>query len=127
MKFDLNDLNPPTWFTHEQGGQIAVRAIPINITKKIERDTTKKKVEFKRGQRFEVLNVDDEKQNEMMWDYAIVDWKKITDDKGAPLECTKKNKVALMNGSVLFATWFAECFEIVSDQFQREKEISEKN
>lgn len=127
MKFDLENLNPGIWFTHDEGGKIQVRAIPLEALKKIERQTTKKRVEYKRGQRLEYTDVDDEKQNELIWDYCIISWKNIEDDNGKPIECTKKNKIDLMNKSVVFATWVAESIEIAAESYHRAKEKSEKN
>lgn len=128
MKFDLNDLNPGIWFDHTtEDGRICVRAMPVDELTRAQKTAGKRKTEYKRGQRFSFIEMDDQLYNELIWDYCVVDWENITDFDGVSLECSRDNKIKLMNQSVIFAEWVGKCIEDVTNAFESELEKSLEN
>ena len=127
MKVDLENLNPGAWFDLPGGGRVCVRKAPPAVTKSIEKKTTKRKVEYKRGARYEVFNTDEDMADRMLWDYLIVDWEGINTPAGDPIECTTENKVALMGGSVDFGNAVAEALETLGQEEREREEAQEKN
>ena len=108
MKVNLGELNPGAWFDLPGGGRVRVRVAPPAILKQIQSKTTKKKVEYRRGGRFEIVETDDEKADRLLWDYIVVDWQGIEDDSGNAVPCTLDNKVLLMGQSIVFGSVVAE-------------------
>jgi len=128
MKFDLNELNPGMWFEYEDGSfSVQVRLCAGVDLERIFKATEKKRVEYKRGGRFEYFDIDHDKRDELMWDFCIMDWNRIEDGKGKELPCTTENKLLLMKGSVLFSEFIADCLEKARDAVQDAKDGQEKN
>ena len=109
MEFNLGDLNPGTWFyfdddDQEKGG-VCLRVLTLGENDRVRRAC--QKIDYVRGQR--IVTSDEKRENEMTWDYAIVDWSGIFDeDTKEPIECNKKNKITLMNGSIRFSGWVSD-------------------
>ncbi len=125
---DFDEINAK-WFEMESGGRLQLKNPTMTDWKRIRKLTHHKKVEFKKVDgtpgRFEYEEIDEELQNELFWDCAIVNFENFT-NKGVLIPCTKENKVLLMTNSK-FANFFAESFKaLVEDEVKRE-EISEKN
>lgn len=129
LKFDLSDLNPPTWFKHpdDPESEVCLRVVEGKEFDRINKITTKRKIQFKRGQRFEVEKIDEDKRSALIWQYSIVDWKGIEDSNGETIECTDENKVLLMRGAPPFANWVTECIEELNENFGEASERAEKN
>lgn len=129
MNFSID--NPfVTFFFNEKDdsdGFIEIRTLNAAKAKEISRKTTKKKVEFKRGQRYEVEVIDEPLREKLTWDYCIGNWGQVNDDDGREYENTAENKVKLMNNSNVFATYVAECMEKVDEADSYIQEQSEKN
>ena len=129
MKFSTE--NPGTWFyfndDNEDDGGICMRVLSLAETTTLDKRFKKVKVEYKRGNRFEVEKVDDVGYDKAMWDVVILDWKEVCDGEGKPLECTKENKYMLMQGSVAFATFITEKTEVLSKMSILDSEDAAKN
>lgn len=132
MKFNMSQLNPPAWFYFDddkpEDGSILLRVCSGNDLDRITKACSKKMPpEYKRGQRFEIPDkVDEKRHSEMLWDFVIVDWKNIIDEKGKDISCTQKNKIKLMTQSVVFTGFVGESLDklnadIVGYQAELEK------
>ena len=129
MRFNLSDLNPPAWFDHpeHEGSRICLKVLSSAEMESINKQTVKNKIEYRRGQRFEVEKVNEKKRNELTWATAIVDWQGIFDETGNELPCTDENKVLLMQNAPSFTSWVLESLEQMSDDGLRRQEEAEKN
>lgn len=119
-----------TFFFNEKDdsdGFIEIRTLNAAKAKEISKKTTKKKVEYPRGKRFEVEVVNDELREKLTWDYCIGKWSQVNDDNGNEYENTVQNKVDLMNNSNAFASYVAECMEKIDEADNVIQEQSEKN
>lgn len=128
MRFDLDDLNPGIWVDHPiHDARIQLRALTVEELEKIRKKTVKTKLEFKRGQRFEVDVTDEQESQKLTWDYCIVDWENILDGNGNPMECNTENKLLLMRRSAKFASWVTDSLAMVTDDHVERQESAEKN
>lgn len=133
MKFNLSDLNPPVWFyfddSEPEEGAVLLRLCTGADLESIQKKTEKKQPpEYKRGNRYErPPEVDERRRSMMLWDYMIVDWQNIEDDKGKEIPCTTDNKVKLMRESVVFAQFIGNCIEKLSEDTTKYQEDAEKN
>ena len=104
MKFDLEDLNPGTWFDFPDGeGRICIRSLSSEDADAITRATSKKEAEYVEGTRYEYDVVDDDKLSDMTWDSCIVGWEGLMDSDGKDIPCTPDMKKKLMRGSPTFS------------------------
>lgn len=127
MKFDLENLNPGTWFDFEDGGRICIRSLSTEEATAISKKTTKSKVEYKQGQRFTFDETNEEIQFSLMWDSVIVDWEGLESADGKALECTTENKLRLMRKSPVFARLVRGFLEKLTEIETTEREAEEKN
>lgn len=130
MKFDLENLNPGTFFPfpEEDGeGGVTIRLASGDELSRIEKACVKKKYEYKKNQRFEVIDEDEIKRSRMLWDYVIVSWEGLTDTEGKPIPCIMENKVKLMQNSTKFSTFVSECISVLTDQMDTYRDSLEKN
>ena len=129
MRFNLEDLNPPTWFDHaeDEEARICLRLASGEDMQKVRKQTEKKRVEYKRGERFQVVETDDEKASELTWQLCIVDWEGLYDNEDNPIPCTDENKVKLMIQSPVFSKWVVECLEVLNENHQQTQASAEKN
>ncbi len=126
--FDLNDLNPGVEFEYEEGGgKVTLRVCAGDDYKEIRKKTTKKKVEFKNGQRHEFEVVDDDLQSRLLWDFCIVDWEDFFDADKKPIPCNIETKNLLMGKSLQFSKFVLEKIQELSDAQERDREEEEKN
>ena len=127
MKFDLEDLNPGTWFEIEDA-RVKVRVCAGKDLEKIYKKTRKRQVEYRRGQRFEWEDCPHpEQETRMINDFIIMDWKNINDANGKPLECNATNKNKLFRESPMFANFIAKCLERLNSDIGIIREEEEKN
>ena len=132
MKFDLTELNPGAFFSFdeyegEDGGGVTIRLANGKILDEINKACIKKKVEFRRGQRHEVIIDNDELRSKMLWEYVIIDWKGLYDQDGKEIPCTKENKIMLMQGSVKFSSFIGNCVEKLTEETEAYEGNLEKN
>ena len=128
MKFDLKNLNPGAFFPFDEGeGGVTIRVANAKILEEIDKKCTKKKVEYKRGQRFETIDDDQKLRSELLWDYVIIDWEGVEDIEGNEIPCNKDNKILLMKESVKFSSFIGKCVEKLSDDEAEYAEDQEKN
>lgn len=129
MKFDLENLNPGVFFEFgdDDKGGVTIRLANGEILDKINTQCQKKKIEFKKGQRFEVIESNEELRSKMLWDYVIVGWEGIVDSEDKEIKCTKENKVLLMKSSPKFSTFVGACVEKLSEDTENFNEVLEKN
>jgi hypothetical protein len=117
------------WFEMEGGGRLQLRIPSIADWKLIRKQTVRKKVEFKKVDgtpgRFEFEEINEDLQNELFWDAAIVNFENFT-NKGILIPCTKENKILLMTNSK-FAKFFSESFKTLTEDEAIQAEASEKN
>jgi hypothetical protein len=66
------------------------------------------------------------KENDDAWDYSITGIKDAFSAPGVPIECTRENKLALIEMPV-FVRFVRQVFEIISEAGVKQKEDSEKN
>ena len=129
--FDLDELNPGTWFKFDEDNQksadICVRALNPEKFEEIQRVTVKVRPIYKQGQRFEIREVNDKLQNELIWDYCIVDWKNVYDRTNKVIPCTKENKILLMQRSLTFFTRVTKLIQEVNELLSLTEKEEEKN
>jgi len=118
--FSIKDPNPGVWFkfdeTDPDSGEIRIRAMNNEQRKILQKSCNRSRVEYKHGQRFEVVDVNEDKFSEMLWDYCIVEWNRLESDDGTPLECDVETKAELMQKNVGFAQFVGKCLEILGEQ-----------
>lgn len=131
MRFNLTDLNPGTVCPLDpqdpDAGSITLRTLNSETLADIERKTRTRRVEYRRGQRHEVVDVNEALHSELLWDYAIVGWDGIEDENGVPIPCTRENKVTLMNGSPVFARIVGDLLDQLTEARIQRAESAEKN
>lgn len=130
MRFDLENLNPGKKFfldeDDESQGFVCVRTLSPEERTRIVKATRSEVVKLKRGKPFTSVKVDNERHDQMIWDYCVEDWE-IYDKKGEKIPCTADNKFKMMNGSPTFAGMVAGFLEIVANIAIEEEEAAEKN
>lgn len=135
MPFDLDNLNPAVRFYWGGGKKewVELRNIPVVELRRIRKEITKKTVEYYRPEesdikpfRYESDEMDEDKLNELLWDYQIVNWN-IEDTDGKKIDCTLKNKLLLMGNSSEFADWIIQCLNQLASDEKTRREKSEKN
>ena len=141
MKFDTANLNPVVEFTFPdqeeldvgERATISMRATPVDVVRKIVKAATTKKSEFKQPtkraafQRFATEEINDDFIYEESWDYVIVAWANINNEKGEPLECNKANKLLLFGNSPMFADQIQSWLDILESGVDEDKEANSKN
>lgn len=129
MRFDLE--NAGTWFYFDENepekGGVCVRVCTAEELERIEKASSKKKVEYKHGQRFEVKDVNDRKYDKLLWDFCIVDWDNVQDGDGNEMQCTAENKVVIMKKSLAFSRFVSDALETLQETTAAEAEADEKN
>ena len=127
MFFDLDNLNPGTWFDLPGGGKICLRILPLDDAFKISKEITKKRVEYKQGQRFEVEDVDEHRNLALTWDYIILDWEGVKSKDGKEIPCTTEMKARLMGGSPSFGKVVRDFVNHLNELEATEQEAEAKN
>lgn len=129
MKLNMDNLNPPAWFDHPQDDEarICLRVASALDLEEIRKKTVKKRVEYKRGQRFEVDHIDEELQTELTWKLCIIDWEGLYDYEDKPIPCTDENKVLLIRNSPQFSKWVVDCLDLLNEDNVQQSESAEKN
>ena len=119
------------WFEMEGGGKVELRSLSYDALKKIDKQVSVKRVDFKKvegtPERFEYKETNEDLQNELFWDYCIISWEKLFDSKEKEIPCTKENKVLLMTKSVMFARFISDSLQILAESEAKQTEALEKN
>ena len=134
--FDINNLNPTAkfyWPGSKKTEWVELRNIPIAEIRKLRKKTVTKEVEYykvdnsdEKPFRYEVEKIDDDRLNEILWDYQIVNWH-ILDPDGNEIPCTLENKLKLMGYSTEFADWIIKCLNQLAADEKKRLERLEKN
>jgi len=129
--FSLRDPNPGVWFkfddTDPESGEICIRAMNNEQRKKVQKVCNKKRVEYKHGGRWDIIDPDEDRFSEMLWDYCIVEWRDLTEDDGTPYTCDSETKTRLMQTNVGFAQFVGKCLELLGEQEEERVARIEKN
>lgn len=130
-RFSLTDPNPGVWFSFDDNdpetGRICIRVINGEKQQELRKRTVKKRIEYKHSQRFEYEDRDDEAYSKLLWDYVIMEWERLENDDGKPIECTAENKNKLMMANVRFAQFVGACIEKVNALMEARSAEIEKN
>ena len=127
LVFDIDgEMNPGTWFDMEGGGRLCLRVCNGEAMQKIRKKVTKKRVEYKNGQRFSYEDPDEIQLARLLWNYCIPEWENLFSDKekSIPIPCNIDTKNALMERSVKFAAFVDAKLEILG-QIMTEEEGKE--
>jgi len=120
-----------SFFEMDGGGRVELRTLSYDALKKINKETTRKRVDFKKVEgtpgRFEYEEVNEELQNELFWDYCIMSWENLFDLKEKEIPCTKENKILLMTRSAQFAKFISDSLETLGKDEANQAEAFEKN
>ena len=129
----LIDIEEPIsrFFSMEGGGRVQLRTISVADFKAIQKQTVKKKVDYKKveGQagRFEYEAIDQDLQNELYWDAVIVGWENLTDKNGKEIPCNRETKTLLMTRSKKFLEFVVESLKTLAEDEAAAQEEAEKN
>jgi len=134
MPFDLQNLNPAAKFYwgKDKKEWVELRNIPVGELRRIRKETIKRNIEYYRPDqskekpfRYEIDDLNEDRLNELLWDYQIVNWH-IEDPDGNEIPCTLENKLLLMSNSTEFAEWIIERLnQLVSDEKKNKKKQKE--
>jgi hypothetical protein len=127
FSIDLDNLNPGTWFDFDDGGRVCLRVCDTDTFRSIRKKITKKKVEYKQGQRHVFDDTDEDLQTELMWEYCIVDWANFKDKNGIDIPCNSDMKKLLMGKSIKFSRFVLDKFLELSEIEKERLEKEEKN
>jgi hypothetical protein len=133
MPVDLKSLTAPSRFFWQGSDDewIDLRNVTVAEFKKIRKETVSTRAEYHQIKdskpfRYEVEDTDQDKADELLWDYQIVAWN-IVDGNGKKIKCTKENKLLLMGNSTEFATFVVDSLNrLVEDEAKRREKL-EKN
>lgn len=133
--FNIENLNEGAWFDY-QDAKVKVRGYTNDVLQSLREKYLEKKVEYKKKSKYgemqrieftEWIDGGEKKMKADLNDYVIEDWDGFTSPDKKKLPCTKKNKVALMNGSPAFAEFVDVCLEQITSDQEADKESLEKN
>jgi len=125
--FNLAELNPGVVFDFENGGTVTLRVCAGDDFRHIRKQTSKKKVEYKNGQRFQVEIIDEDLENQLLWDFCIIGWENFFDGSGSPILCTRENKILLMGKSIKFSRFVLDCLNKITEIETEQAETERKN
>ncbi|WP_432736111.1 hypothetical protein [Maridesulfovibrio sp. FT414] len=131
MKFNLENLNPGTWFNFDdsnpESGRICVRRLNAATGKRLSRECTSTVRKFSKGKPYEVSEFNEDQFDLRFYDYVIVDWEGVEDENGTPIPCTAENKKVLAQESIFFQGLIAEAMEKLEIEQAEKEEAAEKN
>lgn len=130
-KLSMTEPNPGIWFKFDENdpesGEVGIRPLNPARREEIRKKSVKKRVEYKKGQRFEVEDVNDDLFSELLWDYSITGWNGLVDDDGKEIPCTSENKVFLMRNHVGFARFIGDKMERLSEEYEGRLSVENEN
>jgi len=151
MRFDIENTQGE-WFTFfeseimpdgeikyldpiEGAGKVCLRISDPESIEKIQSQTRKKVAEFVYNPKtramdrviyFDQTPAQEQKERELIWNFAITDWKDLLDMKGVSIPCTLENKMKLMNVPQ-FARFIGRCLQLISGAKTEQADIEIKN
>ena len=132
MPFNLKSLTAPSRFFWPGSDEwIELRNVTLAEFKAIRKQTVTKRAEYhqinnEKPFRYDVEDTDEDKADELLWDYQIAAWN-IVDDNGKKIKCTKENKLLLMGNSSEFVTFVVKNLNQLAKDDAARQEKSEKN
>lgn len=130
MRFDLEALNPGTWFYFDDderdGEGVCVRQLNEAALDDIRKKTVTEKITYRRGVRNVIEKVDRDKERRLTIDYCISDWS-IKNKSGKPIEPSLENKEKLVKGSPHFNAFLSECLNRVAEIEEQEQKQELEN
>ena len=152
MRFDLSGGQQGEWFKffrseiresgdityldpEEGAGKVCLRIADPETIEQIQAQTRKKISEFAHNPKtrsmervtyFEQSTSQEKRERELIWDYAIQDWKGILDKDGEEIPCTLENKLKLMN-IPQFARFVGRCLQLITGANAESEEAAGKN
>jgi hypothetical protein len=116
MKINPNRLNPGTWFPYKEDTKVKVRMMTDDKQRLLRAKCT---VDDK---------FDENKYNEEMMDYCIVDWEGFIDEAtGEPLRLTKELKMSCLVEEPEFNIFFLKAIDSIIKGLKVKAEEFEKN
>lgn len=132
--FNLEDLNPGTWFDYEPYvSRVCIRRVTQEDLQNIRKQCIEEIREYKQTRKhgpYHIVKdekVDEIKLNELLCDHTIVDWEGFRNPDGSEIECTLENKVKLMGKSPDFYSFVDKCVEILDTEAEERAKAVEKN
>lgn len=119
----------------KDAGRVCLRLTDPETLEIIQSETRKKAVEhvfnpksrtMERLSYFEQTPVQEKKERELIWDFAIKAWEGILDTSDQQIPCTLENKLKLMNNPQ-FARFVGRCLQLISGATAEAKVAAEKN
>jgi len=152
MKFDITGAAQGEWFKffkseikengdvkyldpEKNAGKVCLRIASPEVIEDIQGKTRKKIQEFVHNPRtrsmervmyFDQTSEQEKKEREMIWDFAIQDWKGILDKDGKDIPCVLENKLKLMN-IPQFARFVGRCLQLITGANTESEEAAGKN
>ena len=132
MPFNLKSLTKPSrFFWPDSEEWVELRNVTLAEFKAIRKQTVTKRAEYhqvntEKPYRYEVEDTDEEKADELLWDYQIARWY-IVDGDGKKIKCTKENKLLLMGNSAEFVNFVVKNLNQLSIDDAERRDKSEKN
>lgn len=132
MLINLAEPNPGVFFnwpnakTDKDGG-ITLRALTLEKLEEVDNLTITKKKRFRGSIPYDDIKIDEKKKEELIWDYCIVNWENLQDEKGKDIPCTLENKINLMKTQFQFSVFVADCLDQLSEFTEGQKETESKN
>jgi len=132
FKVNIENPNPGVFFAWpgskaEDKGGITLRVLNNKELTRIDKLTNTKKKKFRGSMQYEDITVDEDLRDELIWDYCIVDWTELEDNKGKTILCDLKNKKKLMNENLRFSMFVGECLDKLSEYETAHQEDAIKN
>ena len=129
--FSIKDPNPGVWFKFDEddpdSGEIKLRAANSAKLDEINKLSLKRRIEYVKGQRFEVYDPNDDLHSELLWDYVIVDWDKLEDEDKKPIPCNAETKLKLMKENIGFSLFVSNCLDKLKELNVSRVSVLEKN
>jgi hypothetical protein len=131
MQFSAENKGIKFYFdeTDESQGNLVLRLPSKEVVDESRRKATNKVavgLRGSQGRRSLADDVDEDKQNKLLWDYQIVSWDNVNLD-GKKLECTIENKYTMMMKVPTFATFVNSALLWLAENFVTENEGEEGN
>lgn len=126
----FNTNNAGVWFSLGDGARIKLRLCTGEQFDKIREQTTEEIEVFKNVEgtpaRFDKVKTNTKLENELFWDYVIETWENVANEEGI-LECTKENKIRLINRSPQFVEVLSGLVEKLRKSEVDKQEKTRKN
>jgi len=130
---NIQNLNPATRFylSNDETEWVELKTLADSELRDIRKQVAKKKAEYKNvgrtgAQRFEYVDVDDEKLADAITTRCIANWY-LLDAEGEEIPCTDENKLLLTGHSPEFSSFISESLEKLKKDKEEKTKEEEKN